>query len=47
MCKQGEIAELFNFSSYSGVSTAIKKINNLLKEDSALAATVRLLENEI
>ncbi|MBU2515721.1 transposase, partial [bacterium] len=47
MCKQGEIAELFNFSSYSGVSTAIERIKNLLKEDSALAATVRLLENKI
>ncbi|MBU2510219.1 hypothetical protein KJ966_02740 [bacterium] len=47
MCKQGEIAELFNLSSYSGASTAIERINNLLKENSAFAAAVRLLENKI
>ncbi|MBU2511732.1 hypothetical protein KJ966_10350 [bacterium] len=47
MCKQGEIAELYNFSSHSGVSTAIERIKNLLKEYPALAATVRLLEKKI
>lgn len=46
MCKEKEIAQLFNFSGYSGVSTAIERISNLLQKDSSLAATVRLLENQ-
>jgi len=47
MCKQAEIARLFNFSNYSGVSTAIERIQKQLEADSDFAATVQVLESKI
>ena len=47
LCKLEEIAELFQYSNYSGVSTALERITRQLQTDADLAKIVKKLEQQL
>ncbi len=47
MLKLDEIAEIFQFSSYSGVSTAIERIKKQIESDPIFASKVKSLEDQL
>jgi chromosomal replication initiation ATPase DnaA len=47
LCKLEEIAEIFRYSNYSGVSTALERITRQLQIDADLVKTVKKLEQQL